>query len=284
MIALVISVVQSKQLLRWCGLAATSYYLCLDVLEGEAWIDNYKPFHNKMVYALLLITAVATFFQSHRKKTEEAENIEARSLLAEFIEAVGSIVDAKLRRFREKAVSLKTGADKFGSITHPDDQIARICQASVSFVRKAYGLQDHEIDITIIRKRSTAQSWTYIYKHQSWSRGTPNDMMKNSNAAGKNCIKTGRWVFHPDKVLASLAANYVMSQRDKERGDGSVFLYPVVIPGETEETQFVIFMVTYSKKLCDEDDINAKSATESFLREICRRIELELCLSVIKSI
>jgi hypothetical protein len=206
----------------------------------------------------------------------------AREILNEFIENVGLIVQAKLDRFRQKLESVKHGSDKFKHITMPLEQVQVIGNAAVRFLRSVYGLKEDDIEITVLRRRDGGD-WIYVYQFQDWSHGST-DWLSDRNSAANQCAAHGEPVFFADKIMAATRGQYVLSDRDKRRGMGSAYIYPIRFKTAESTTDFVISIVTYRIPFCPDVDATSREITVSFLREICRRFEIELCLDTIKSV
>lgn len=265
---------------RICGTLLGAYHLCLDVRGDDAWITDYPKTHGILFYGLLIFTLIFSFTFSKRK--DDAQEI-SNSILTGFIRTVGTVVETKIRRFRSKLKNLKVKTNKFDEITHPKEQLAIIAEEAVAFLSEFCGLNDNQVDIRIIHRKLPSGGWAYEYCYQSWTHSDLNTRLAQGSA-GYSCITTGERVFFPDKNKAHLLDKYELSKRDKERGAGSVYIYPTVIEAPDANSQYVISIITYSATLCDPSDQNDIDVTESILREFCRRMELELCLTVIKSV
>lgn len=270
----------SKLLLRFSASICAVYFLCLDVRGDDAWIKEYKTLHTFLFYFLIGVTSIANFVQSFVKPEDEKLKA-SNKVLAGFISSIGLIVESKIRRFRGKLPVIASKASRFDEITQPQDQMRVISQEAINFLCSHYGLNDNQVDITIAKRRSASGGWSWLYLHQQWNHSDANHALR-SGSAGSTCTQTGERLFFPDKTLAALDGKYIASRRDKERSPGSAYAYPLRITGPSEDLSFVICIVTYSKRLCDPGDDAAKKPTESILRELCRRFELELCLQILK--
>lgn len=276
--------VHSKRLAVLASFFVTAYYLILDVWGDEwGWVKDYKDLHSAIFCFSLTVTLfvlVLRHFVGTGEPLQEPDK--ARLVLMDFITTVGVIVNIKIRRFRTKSTGIKPSANKFNHITHPTDQIAVITNALTEFICKNYELRGNEIDVTLIQQNSSGE-WHFYYKHQhSWIHSDPNDIMKSTSAA-VSCLQSGEPEFFPDKISASEDGHYTLSKRDVNRGEGSVFVYPVSIEMPTGKVKTVISIVTYGKQLCRDYQADSAIITKKLLSEICKRYELELCLDAIKT-
>lgn len=261
-----------------------AYYLTLDVWGDKlAFVKNYESQHRIAFFTLLGITLTGLFVRGFIDEKKNLTSEEANQLLTDFIKMVGLIVDEKTSRFRNKLFQTKLAHDKFGLITHPDDQLHVIFTHAVHFLRRAFSLEEDQIDITIIRKKDVDTNWNYLVCHQRWKHGDAHELM-NCASAAKSCIDTGEPIFFPDKVKAAQEGLYSMSRRDKRRQLGSAYVMPISFPADGFTMQYIVSIVTYGAQLCDEWDEDSKAVSKGFLREICRRMEIELCLHTIKMI
>ncbi len=259
-----------------------SYYLILDVWGDKwSWVSDNQTLHEKIFIGCLAASLLSLFLRvfQHSAKIDSDET--ANTLLNNFIATVGAIVEAKTQRFRTKSVQLKHNSNKFNHITQPEEQFRVIGNAVSSFVCNSFGISEDAFDLTIMRKKPGANSWHYIYQHQSWSHSDPNALLNGSSAASK-CCETKEHTFFPDKYKSARDKQYTLSPRDKRRGPGSAFIYPASFEARSGSDSYIVSIVTYGKQLCDDWDQPSVAVSASFLREFCRRIELELALHTIK--
>jgi hypothetical protein len=205
----------------------------------------------------------------------------ARDVLGQFINSVGAIVQAKIDRFRSKLPGLKTNSNKFAHITHPDEQLRVIANSVCHFMQSAYDLKEDQISITVLRRKG-AGGWTYAYRQHEWNHTQPQDLMKMRSAA-LHCLENGEELFIPDKIKSAKEGKYHLTRRDKRRGDGSAYVYPLHYETPTETVDFIVSIVTYGAQLCHEYEKQTVEITKAFLREFVRRFEVELCLDTIKT-
>ncbi len=261
-----------------------SYYLILDIW-GDKWeiIKNHLPFHEKVFCISLFLSLIALFIRGLLKKRPgllEADEC-AKEVLADFITTIGTIVKSKNDRFKEQLASIKKKSNKFSKITHPKKQLKVIASATSNFLQKSYGLKDDEISINILFRKE--KKWSYIYTHQDWNHTEANKLVEECLGI-IHCIETGEPLFLPDKIKGAKEKKFHLSRRDKRRGDGSAYLYPLNHKTATGPVDYMISIVTYSKQLCEHYEKQTVEITQSFLREFVRRLEIELCLHTIEGI
>ena len=261
-----------------------SYYAILSIWGNDwAWVKNHKDTHEKAFWLCLVVSLCSQFLSNFFPEPQKLESDQqAREILSEFIASVGVIVQAKIDRFRSKLTDIKPNSDKFKHITKPEDQVSVIAKAAARFLQNAYGLYEDQIDITILRKKDEG-GWNFDFRLQPWTHTSPDSLMERGAAAFK-CSEQGETAFYPDKIKAANDGQFVLSSRDKRRKCGSAFIYPIVFLSGVSVTHYVVSVVTYGKQFCADYDIQSKEITTAFLREICRRFEVELCLDTIKRI
>lgn len=270
-----------KLILPW---VTGSYYTILDIWGDQwTWISGYKSEHEVAFCVCLVFSLVSQFLSGLLPAPKKLESDKvAREILGEFIENIGAIVQAKIDRFRQKLDEIKPNSDKFKHITRPEDQIPIIAGAAARFLRGAYGFKEDQIDITILRRKDSG-GWHYHFQLQPWSHNSPGDLMER-RAAAIRCIENTEAAFFPDKIKSAGEGKFVLSDRDKRRGVGSAYIYPMFFAPIASPTNCVVSIVTYGVQFCPDYDLPSCEITEAFLREICRRFEIELCLDTIKKL
>lgn len=267
----------------WLPWITGSYYAILDIWGDDwSWISENKEGHEVAFWFCLGASLISQFVAGLVNEPSKLDSDKvAREILGEFIEHVGVIVQAKLDRFRAKLGDIRPGSDKFKHITKPEDQISVIAGAASRFLRGAYGIKEDQIDITILRRKDGG-AWHFHFQLQPWSHSST-DWLEKRKAAAIQCVSRREPAFFPDKVKAAVAGDFVLSDRDKRRKGGSAYVYPVAFT-DPQATECVVSIVTYGTQFCEDYDETSRAITEAFLREICRRFEIELCLDTIKKI
>lgn len=265
------------------------YYLVLDVW-GDHWkiIAENKGLHGNLFIVCVGLNVVGLFLTTFQEARVDATgDAGGRQALSDFISSVGAIVAAKITRFRTRIETFSAQGKKSGKfelITHPEDQLGIIADAAAKFLCPLYGLRGDDINITVLAKKSTSQDWKYIFTHQQWHQTPPGDLMVESSSARKS-DDDGETRLIPNKLEASRRGEYYLTKRDIDRGKkGSCFTHPVSVATPSGHDRYIISIVSYRKQFCDEWDTPSKKATETFLKEFSRRIELELCLKTLKGL
>ena len=277
------SISTNNKFARWASGITGSYYLVLDIWSDKLdFIKNYPKFHQTLFWICLFLSLSVLFIRTYFEGKQENDNQLASNFLTDFIGSVGYIVEAKINRFRKKFVNLKPKSNKFNHITQPDDQLEIIAYSFIEFLKKNFGFEDHQINITILKRRNSTSNWNYSYRYQkNWKHTDPAKILpKKLNLV--EAITRGEYVFYPNKMLAAQQRKYFLSNRDIRRKTGSAFLFPIKIQGKNCLFEYLICIITYGKQFCEETDEAAAQASKAILREICRRFELELCLKSIK--
>ena len=262
---------------------AGAYFLTLDVWGTDLdFIKNHIPTHKKVFLGLLVATLSSQIFKAISDGlAKESQGAYAR-FLEDFMLLTGRVVEFKLARFRKTAKSLKPKSDAFKAITQPNDQVSYIIDQSLAWIRHSFGLAEDQLSITVIQIRNGGSKVFYAFEEpQGWNRTKAKSIMGSESAAAA-CNKSGEPVFYADKKSAIEERKYFMSDRDSDRKIGSIYCYPTIValPGSSEK--FIISITTYGKLLCQPDDDEATGIAQSILRELCRRVELELTLRAVR--
>lgn len=260
-----------------------AYFLCLDVW-GDKWafIKDYQPQHEFAFSVLIGASLIVLIIRGIADHVEEKVKINHSLFIDNFTSLTSKAVATKLKRFKEQATKLKPNGNTFKSITQPKEQINLILSELVDILRRNFGIQNDEQCITIMHQDPKTQKWHFKYQtNASWQHTKP-EVLLAKNSTASECLNYGEPIFHPDKVEAEKNRKYFMSDRDKEKGNGSAFCYPVVTKNKDYEDKYIISMVTYGKRLCDPFDKVQAEAIRLIFIDICRRIDLELTLESIK--
>jgi hypothetical protein len=261
---------------------AGSYYLILDVW-GDSWpiVADHKPLHELAFTILLILTVIAVIVK------EVSEYIEERLLrvnddISNSMSALTTrAVVVKLNRFKENSKALRISADIFNNITQPKEQINLILGEIESLIHKCFDIKISQTCITIMCVEDKKQYFKYTTK-RDWEHTRPKKLISDESAA-KLSLKLGEPVFFPSKRKEARKGNYFLSDRDKQKGDGSVYCYPVKTNLNGNSDAYVISIVTYGKKLCQSFDNDKAEAITEIFSDICRRIDLELTLESINN-
>ena len=261
-----------------------SYFLVLDIW-GDKWpiVTEYQDEHAlafsvAVASSLLVLTirGAADFF-------EESNKNKYADFLERFSTLTSRIVQAKLRRFKEKAERLNDGVDIFKTITQPKDQINLILGEILNFISYNFGLKEDDICITIMHQDPASQKWYFRYETNKSLNHTKPERLLAQKSAAKKCLDVGEPIFLPDKQRASKRGEYFLSERDRRKPRGSAFCYPAVTNHKTHNDTYVISLITYGKCLCSEMDSEQADAIKEILSNMCKRIDLELTLDSIRS-
>lgn len=262
---------------------AGAYFLCLDVW-GDDWeiIQKYKDLHELVFFILismslfiLVVRGTADWYEGKSDKTY-IKFMEQFSLLT------SKLVTTKLERFKEQSTKLKPSGNTFKQITQPKDQINLVLGEIETLLQINFGIKKKQVCITIMHKNPVSQNWYYEYETNKGWKHTKAQKLIEGDSAASECLKTGQPVFHACKTLASKRKVYLLSERDKINGEGSVFCYPAFTENPDYVDNYIISVVTYGKRLCDPLDLNQAEAISDIFSDICRRIDLELTLNSIK--
>jgi len=251
-------------------------------------IDFYllSPFpHAKknLLVVLIVSTLLVNLFNAIANAIKSNSNDRYTAFLENFMVSISKVVESKLLRFKQKSHHLKKGGNIFKVITQPEDQIGLIHSESIDWLRSTFSLEEDEICITIMHTNGSEQKQYFAFDTQpKWQHTKAKSLLTNASTASK-CLERGENIFHSSKELAEKNGEYLLSERDKRKGDGSIFCYPVVTECADYTDQFVISIVTYGKRMCTPGDIGEEKITKMFLNEICKRLDIELTLYSIKS-
>jgi hypothetical protein len=265
--------------------ALTASYMACYEFWGESLpvFTNYPDFHTVTLKTLIGLSLFIGLIKGFAESSVGKRIDSYIDLLQNFIRMNGYIVNTKDGRFKSKSSGLVKGQDVFLCITHPTDQINVILGYAKEFLAQNFSLLEEDLHFTIIEK--TKASWDYSFDTQlSWQAGTPaaHDLLKSGSAA-HICHSTGEPSFIADKKISASENKYVWSARDERKGNGSIYCYPVFVNCGGQQYASIISIASYnSKKFVKGYDETETKQVAILLKEICRRIELELTLKFIR--
>lgn len=262
--------------------AVTGAYAVL--VEFDFFLLEPFPHAKKnLLFVLIILTLCVSFFNAIANAIKIKSEERYKLFLENFMVSISKVVNSKLDRFKNKSRGLTKNGNTFKAITHPKDQIGLIHTEAIDWLKKTFGLEDDDICITIMHTNGKEDKQYFAFATQpKWHHTKPKTLMTNNSCAAK-CLERGETIFHPSKEKAARKDEYHLSDRDKRKGDGSIFCYPIVTECSNYTDKFVISIVTYGKKLCNPGDQSEEKITKQFLNEICKRLDLELTLYSIKS-
>lgn len=263
-------------------------YQSLQASIGGSWLT---PSINAVLvassYGILALVALLAWL-SERVSEQSLEQTE--KLLMNFLSMVSRIVDDKAHVLSSKAKTAKT-AKKFNHVVTPEEQLRSIFSHGATFLMETFGLQADQLDITILQKKTapgvSSGEWAFVARHQRhWPHGAPSALFCGTTSCAASVASGGAAVFHASKSVAASNDEYVLSDRDKRQGsDGSIYCDVVSIEDSLgNKWDFIVSIVTYGERFCDPFDEANELKTKTFLREIVRRIQIELHYVVIKTI
>lgn len=262
--------------------AVTATYTIL--YEIDFYLLAPFPHAKKNLLAVLIITTLfCSLFNAIARAIKNSSEDRYTAFLENFMVSISKIVESKLNRFKQKSRHLKKGGNIFKTITQPKDQIGLIHSESIDWLRSTFGLDEDGLCITIMHTNGAENTEYFAFDTQpKWQHTKAKKLLSNSSTASK-CLERGETIFHSSKEKAQKIGEYLLSDRDKRKGDGSIFCYPVVTECAEYTDQFVISIVTYGKRMCTPGDVAEEKITKMFLNEICKRLDIELTLHSIKS-
>ena len=264
----------------------TGIYFTTYEIFGNKWtfFTLHNQTHEIIISILIAATVIVALIKGLTDSYVNRRVHQYLDLLHNFIRMNGSIVNVKDERFKDAATKLTENTDIFSLITHPKTQINQILRHSKEFLIHNFSLESEEnLRITIIERND--DSWNFSFDtHPSWHDGTTEalDLLTSDSAAHK-CCSTGEPILLPDKAIAESNGDYIQSPRDKRTGAGSVYCYPIFVNCGNRQNVSIITIVTYnSKRLTNGYDQGEFNQVQTILKEICRRIELEVTLKTIR--
>lgn len=191
---------------------------------------------------------------------------------------MGRIISAKLKRFRSKCNSITKAGDTFELITQPREQVEVIIQEVMDFLKTWIGATLDQCDIVVFHKEQD-EKWKYFASaNPAWQRSDA-DSIFTKNSIAKFCVETGEYHFFPEKRLAAKTRLYHLSERDNRTDRGSVFCMPITNTFEGWSDHYLILLSTFGVRLCEPDDEKMVKVSKEILKEIFKRVELELLLN-----
>jgi hypothetical protein len=265
---------------------AIAVYGSADTLWGKShWFFlNHPDAHRyaKLIASIcILVIAIAV---TMRERWKERSLAGTEVVLKGFVSMVANIVQNKIGYLSERAKTVSQ-SKKYDHVTDPIAQLKVIFKESATFLTTTFSLKEDQIDISIIEKNGT-NPWKFLTSHQTkWSHGDPDSFFKvDSKSCASTVIKSGQDAFHASKKVAAAEDEYELSERDKQTDDGSIFCIPIKVSSKASNWIFVVSIVTYGRRFCNPHDKRNEEKVIALLKEITRRIELELTHRVIKNV
>lgn len=264
------------------GLAGV-YFAAYEYLQKWSFFSEFEAEHKRVVFCLLIFSVFIIIIQWRHKKEIQKEQGSSENILTEFVNMVSTVVTKKTDSLVDRLPQIAK-RKSLKNVIHPDEQIREIIGRSSDFLKRVFSLEEPNLDITIAEQDHRTGKWKFIHQlNSSWKHGDPENFCKEGFTS-KTCLDSGQHIFHPSKSEAADKNTYTKSERDeKSHGDGSIFCQPAIFEFSESKRRFVISIVTYGKRLCDPWDGDTVSKVDSILREITRRLELELILNTIKN-
>lgn len=262
------------------------YSVCYEE-KGDDWdfFTRSTELHEAIYfYGLLgaLLFIVVKGIADNFAKKGDAEYIEfANGLIA----LAARAIESKIDRFKRRSRVLQKNSSVFESITNAESQIKLIIDDAKEFLQEFFALKEEQIAITIIHKNGKDNKSFFLFDTNSratHSRTKASVLLENESSLAYSVVSQGEPLFVADKVKMSAAGRYHLSERDIRFTNGSVYCFPVEVTNIDYKDQFVISIATYGKLLCNNADTDTCDRISIILREVCRRLELELTLYAIK--
>lgn len=273
------------------GTPASGLYFTLRGFLGEQhpYIANYDLAHTLAMPACAVLVLLPPFFITLHRSYSSKHQGTLVNMLQQLSWTYEQVVDAKLDRFKEAAHGIDNPDTVFETITQPDEQIKILLREVQSYLNKVYRIASPgNMRITIVEQRDVNNEgdWNYIHDTRSnWQQ--TNEALDPTIVVQRTlmyrCSANGEPKFLPNKFEAAKLGEYYLSERDKRRGNGSIFCYPIRVVAGTEELRYVVNITTYNEHHLgptfagDQVDKTAYS-----LAELCKRFELELTLRALK--
>jgi hypothetical protein len=253
-----------------------AYFLCLDV-HGDDWpiLKNNKTFHDILFISLLLVSFIVGILIALRNTL----SINRERMFMEMIGCFGSSVKTKCDRFRRKFPNISPNCNVFKIITEPIEQIENSSQFYCKLIENIFGLPQDSVDITVIHMDEAGHH--YEFQAQKNTKHMDLSLLMNEKSAAAQCLSSGVEMLVACKNEAANNGEYLLSDTDKRSLPGSAYCYPVVL-GKPFGTSYIITITTFGKRFCGPRNENGKEAAKIVLKEIAKRIELELILQAMK--
>lgn len=271
---------------------ASSFYIGVYELLGDrfSFFKHHPGIAAALTFIALSAIAIVSLLKGVAALYQERAMDKFIAVLTNLVFANGKIVDAKLNRFKNNAANISnSGKGTFLQITKPKEQIEVICGEIAHYLKESYDI--HSLDsirITILQKSPLAGNYDWVLHTDSQPNlrpkpGTAASAIIRSGSVIEHCINTGEVKFVADKQASAERGEYLVSQRDERKGNGSLFCYPCSIDVAGKISEFAVSITTYNDCLITPifygDSIDR---AEKMLAEFCKRIELELTLQCLK--
>jgi hypothetical protein len=260
----------------------TGTYITLVEIDFE-FLRQFPHAKENLLLLLLALTLIVSFYGAIAKALVSKSDENYKQFLENFMVAISKVVTTKLDRFKRKAPHLPKTGNIFKEITQPKAQIEQIHKEAVSLLMSTFQLKDDEVCITIMHIDDAEDKQYFAFNTQPvWIHTKAKKLLSNKSSAAI-CLERGESVFHPSKKKAAKCGEYILTERDERKGDGSIFCFPVVTECADYIDRYVISIVSYGKRVCEPGDNSAEAIARIFFTEICKRLDIELTLNSIKS-
>lgn len=260
----------------------TGAYITLYEVDNK-FLRQFPHASENLLLLLLAVTLFISLYGAIAKALMTRSDEYYKLFLENFMVAISKVVTTKLDRFKRKAPHLTKTGNIFKEITQPKAQIEQIHKEATALLMSTFQLKEDEICITIMHVNGAEDKQYFAFNTQPvWVHTKAKQLLAEQSAAAV-CLQRGEPVFHPSKKKAAKISEYVLSERDERKGDGSIFCFPVVTACADYVEKYVISIVTYGKRVCQPGDMAAELIAETFFKEICKRLDIELTLHTIKS-
>jgi len=264
--------------LTLCVLLVTLLHKAADLTRDNQWVKANDPAIRTWLLRSVVFLAGISILKWLIERNSNNRLARTEDLMLQFHKMVATIVQDKLTQMASVAAA---GGRKLESFVLPEPQLDRIFSATADFLRDVFGLEEQQIDVTVLARADNGP-WTMPHKlRKKWQHPPPDSLVAPGTCAYV-ALGSGQFVFHASKQYASARNRYSLGTRDTSTGDGSIFCDPLIFSYLGHQYQFAVCIVTYGKLLCGPADEDNERKVKALLREITRRIELELYLLIIK--
>lgn len=260
-------------------LLIAAYFGTLDIW-GDEWsfIKEYRDIHACIYITCIIFEVVLFIVRAYIDNQVELQNQEYTSFLEGFIKFTSKIVHTKSKRFKKTSKKLNPNADIFQAITKPVTQIEKIAEETCNLLKGNFVEENEQVSVSVFGKHPGKEWYRLALEGANKGKNTDVAVLFGTESAAKYCYEDGNPVYFNDKNIAADEGRYHLSERDRRHITGSIYCYPVMVDTPDGMNHYVISIVTYGKKLCEKDERKQVEAVKTFMKEICRRIELELTL------
>lgn len=273
---------------NWHTLVITLSALYYSIVTGwsdSVFIKDHKPMLLNIYFIMILATAGLVLHKYFYDRFHKENNQKYAIFLESILKSVKKLVEGKSKRFYRKLDLVKAenlskkSSDLFLLITHPRDQLTIIITETKSFLAQAFGVDDSNVEITLIAGHENLDRWWYELKSEDQRQLTKAKVLMSGSSFAKYVLQRGESTFLADIRKGIKEGYFQESTRSKHyKNEGCVYSKPIKFTIDQNTYTYVFTIAIYGQFICRPYDKEDCRNIKKIFDEIGNRVELESCL------